>query len=52
MCGAIVATCICAESADCLGSASVVGTGRVSALQVYVLMTRVLKLDVELFCIV
>ena len=28
---------ICAESADCLGAAAVVGTGRVSVLQVYVL---------------
>ena len=30
---AIVATRICAESADCLGTASVVGTGRVSVLK-------------------
>ena len=37
LCSAIVATRICAESADCLGSATGVGTGRVSVLQVYVL---------------
>ena len=29
----------CAESADCLGSATVVGTGRVSMLQVHVLLS-------------
>ena len=42
---AIVATRICAESAVCLGPATVVGTGRVSVLQVYVLLSLVLKLD-------
>ena len=36
---AIVATRICAESDDCLGSATVVGTGRISVLQVYVLLS-------------
>ena len=36
---AIVATRICAKSADCLGSATVVGTGRDSVLQVYVLLS-------------
>ena len=36
---AIVATRICAESADCLGSATVAGTGRNSLLQVYVLLS-------------
>ena len=42
----IVASRICAESADCLGSATtVVGTGRVFVLQVYILLRRVLKLD-------
>ena len=36
----IVATRICAELADCLGHATtVVGTGRVSVLQVYVLLS-------------
>ena len=30
-----VATRTCAESDDCLGSATVVGTGRVSVLQAY-----------------
>ena len=42
---AIVATRICAESADCLGSPTVVGIGRESLLQSYVLLSRVLKLD-------
>ena len=36
----------CAESADCVGSATTaVGTRRYSVLQVYVLLRRVLKLD-------
>ena len=35
---AIVATGICAESVDCLGSATGVGTKRDSVLQVYVLL--------------
>ena len=39
MWSAIVATRICAESADCLGSATVVGTERDSVLQVYVLLS-------------
>ena len=39
MWSAIVATRICAESADCLGSATVVGTERYSVLQVYVLLS-------------
>ena len=36
---AVCGVCNCAESADCLGSATVVGTGRVSVLQVYVLLS-------------
>ena len=36
---AIVASRICAESADCLGSATGVGTGRVSVLQVCVFLS-------------
>ena len=40
---AIVATRICAESADCLGFAK--GTERVSVLQAYVLLSLVLELD-------
>ena len=42
---AVVAPRICTESVDCLGSATVVGTGRNSLVQVYVLLSRVLKLD-------
>ena len=42
---AIVATRICAEPADCLGSATGVGIWRVSVLQAYVLLSGVLKLD-------
>ena len=42
---AIVATRICAESAACLGSATVVGTRRDSVVQVCVLLSWVLKLD-------
>ena len=41
----IVATRICAESADCLASATVIGTGSDSLLQVYVLLSWLLKLD-------
>ena len=36
---AIVATRICAESCDCLGSATVAGTGRDSVFQVCVLLS-------------
>ena len=40
----IVATRICSESADCLGSATVVGTGGDIVLEVHVLVSSVLKL--------
>ena len=45
MWSAIVATLICAESGYCLGSAVVAGTGKDPVVQVYVLLSSVLKLD-------
>ena len=36
---AIVANRVCAESADCLGFATVIGTGKVSVLHAYILMS-------------
>ena len=44
MWSAIVATRICSEFADCLGSATVIGTGEDTVLEVRVLLSRVLKL--------
>ena len=38
-----------AESCDCLGSATVAGTGRDSVFQVCVLLSLVLKLDDQTF---
>ena len=46
---AIVATRICAESCDCLRSATVAGTGRDSMFQVCVLRSCMLKLDDQTF---
>ena len=39
LCGVQWSPLVCAESADCLGSATVIGTGKVSVLQVYVLLS-------------